>query len=393
MARPDYEEMVAERLARRTATASSDWFPVFKARYGMQVAFEAVRDELGDGAVATQLLTCCTAVDPILVAGLEPVYSEISRATAAIDPERLEAPERLRAVVLQHTYGIIDGTTSRSLRRRAHDAGAVLVEDCAHCVGRMARAADGSPLADVSVHSFGVEKMLDSHFGGAVWVNPDSPFRGLVGALRRRLAALPRLSGRLDLLTRMYRTENRVLVHTPRALSAALRRALSGMGLFEPAVSESERAGRLQHRPYRPSPSVCSRVLTALDGLDASEDRHAAAVGVYRELLADAPGIETLPAAMDGPVQPLLRFPVLARDTRTADLVTDEVRAAGFYTTPWYRPELGPGVSDGDAYLLPGDRSRLGVCDDVVARVVTLPADIPEDGVRTVAEVVRGCVS
>lgn len=37
-----------EALASRTGTRPEDWFPVFKARYGMQVAFDAVRSVRGD---------------------------------------------------------------------------------------------------------------------------------------------------------------------------------------------------------------------------------------------------------------------------------------------------------------------------------------------------------
>ena len=39
-----------EALASRTGTRPEDWFPVFKARYGMQVAFDAVRSVRGDGS-------------------------------------------------------------------------------------------------------------------------------------------------------------------------------------------------------------------------------------------------------------------------------------------------------------------------------------------------------
>lgn len=70
MTRSKQEEAIANILAARTSTNACDWYLVFKARHGMQIAFEEIRAELDSGDVATQLLTCCTAVDPILVAGL-----------------------------------------------------------------------------------------------------------------------------------------------------------------------------------------------------------------------------------------------------------------------------------------------------------------------------------
>ena len=77
-----------EALASRTGTRPEDWFPVFKARYGMQVAFDAVRSVRGDGSVLTQLFTCCTAVDPIVVSGLRPRYADVGADTMGIDVPR-----------------------------------------------------------------------------------------------------------------------------------------------------------------------------------------------------------------------------------------------------------------------------------------------------------------
>src|SRR5690606_599882 len=172
MSRHPQDATATRMLADRTGTDPADWFLVFKARYGMEVVFRALAGTRGPGDVVTQVFTCSTAVDPILVAGLRPVYAEVSPATVAIDPDRLAVGPDTRAVVLQNTFGIVDSAGARRLRDAARSVGALLVEDSAHCVTRLARDADGSPVADVSFHSFGVEKMLPTRFGGAVWVSP-----------------------------------------------------------------------------------------------------------------------------------------------------------------------------------------------------------------------------
>ena len=77
-------ERLCGKLAELTGTETVDWFPTFKARQGMRVAFGALAAR--DGArreVATQLFTCCTAVGPIVAAGLAPVYGDISAETLA----------------------------------------------------------------------------------------------------------------------------------------------------------------------------------------------------------------------------------------------------------------------------------------------------------------------
>ena len=385
------EQKLQSLMAAKTATDPTDWYPVFKARHGLQVAFECIRAELGDGEVATQLLTCCTAVDPILVAGLEPRYSEVSFDTASIDPAKLDASGSLRAVVLQHTYGIVEDGSSAALAARAHEAGAVLVEDCAHCVGRMAHGADGAPVADVSVHSFGIEKMLHTLFGGIVWVNPESPYAGVAKRVRERMEALPVSTGRLDMLERLFVNECRVFNHLPRPAARGLRNALSAAGLFEPAVSREEQLGGLSHEPMRPSEHVCNLVAEAWGRLENDERLRAEATAGYVRELEGVDGVEIPAAAKLG--QPLLKFPVIMRDTATADASIEASCAAGHYTSAWYRPELGPGVLDEAAYRVPADRSGLTVCDHMVACLATLPTNTGDVQAKEVSAAIRQLVS
>jgi dTDP-4-amino-4,6-dideoxygalactose transaminase len=140
---------VQELLAERTDTNPRDWYFTFKARYGMQVVFAELARSLGGGTVATQAFTCATAVDPIVVAGLTPHYCEIDLDTLAIKPP---IADDYAAVVLQHTFGIVSPAAAQIAA-----AGGLVIEDSAHCVGRMAKDNSGRPLADISVHSFGVE--------------------------------------------------------------------------------------------------------------------------------------------------------------------------------------------------------------------------------------------
>ena len=77
-----------------------------------------------------------------------------------------------------------------------------------------------------------------------------------------------------------------------------------------------------------------------------------------------------------GELQPLRRMPVIWASTAFAEATTRAICEAGFYTTAWYRPELGPGALDEAAYLVPRDRSGLKVNDRLIAGIVNLPTDI-----------------
>lgn len=393
MDRTEREASIARIMAERTGTRPEDWYCVYRARHGMLSACEAVCATIGEGHVVTQLLTCCTAVDPILAAGLTPRYGEVSADTASLDPAVLPLDSSVRAVMLQHTFGLVDDGASRRIASAAHEAGALVFEDCAHGVARMAKGPDGSPLADVSFHSFGVEKMLHTQFGGAVWVNPEGASPEVLQVLRERLAQLPVTGAHLTALAGTFVFWNRVFNHLPLPVARGLRRFLSATGLFEPAVSDEERRGGVSHDPMRPSDAICDAVIEAFGCLDEDVVARIEATRAYSELLADVPGVTLLASAAQGPYQPLLKYPVLVADAATSDAVCEACCAAGHYMTVWYRPELGPGVLDESAYHVPADRSAIPVCDDMVRRILTLPTNQGAEGAREVVEVLKGVVS
>ena len=375
---------VTAALAELTGTAPEDWFLVFKARYGMQVVFTALADATGPGQVATQVFTCATAVDPIVVSGLTPRYAEVSAATVALDPERLELRQGDRAVMAQHTFGIVDSERTAQLRELAHGVGALLIEDSAHCVGRLARDSQGAPLADVSIHTFGVEKVLPTRFGGAVWVNPAMRDQQVRTRITEALRVLPVVDAKLDKAARRYVPYMRLLRRLPASIGNPLRQALTRSGRFEPAIAPSELEGGLPHQPARPSPWMVEAMALALRELDSVHERRSAAVEVYRDALA---GRVDIPAALTS-AQPLVRFPFFAADAATAKRVFEALASAGLRPGRWYRPALFPGVPDPQVYqYTPGDGS-VAITEDLIERVVNLPTDVDVATARRIADVV-----
>lgn len=373
-------DAVPGQLAAMTQTDAADWFVVFKARYGMLETFAAIAGHTPRRSVVTQLLTCSTAVDPILVAGLSPVYAEISPDTLSIDPGRLAVTDDVAAVVIQHTFGIVDAGASRQVAAAARANGAVVCEDSAHCVGRMARGADGTPVADVSFHSFGVEKMLPTKFGGAVWVNPamDGALRSAIVA---RLSALRRPGPRLGLAARTYRYQLAVLNRLPHGIGAPLRRALVKARIFEPAVAAVETEGRLPYRSFTASDWILSGVAGALAALPGAETLRARAADAYAAELGD--GVQVPAGAQAG--QPLVRFPFLVPQGVNPEPVIAGLRAAGVAAGIWYRPALFPGAADPAVYgYTPGEAAH-AVTEDVIARIINLPTAVDAERARAIA--------
>lgn len=367
-------DRLRRQLAERTGTRAKDWHVVFKARYGMEVVFEVLRELRGGGSVVTQLMTCCTAVDPIVAAGLVPHYGELSECTLALDPAKLPLASDLRAVVLQHSFGIIERKGDCRLADAAHAAGAVLVEDSAHCLARLSRGNEGEPLADVSVHSFGVQKMVQTYFGGAVWVNPDMRDRALKDELSCRLSSLPEMPRRLGRAARSYAWQIRVFMRLP----GPFRKAFAAMQNFEQPIVDAERAGRLPYEPMAADEGVSQRASWALEGLDKVEATHRASVESYRRELASQGAlrsIEVPAAALEGEAQPLLRLPVVMGSQAKAQRALSALRGRGIYAQDWYRPVLYPGAGDPVAYHFDGDLRPWPVCERIVAGILNLPCD------------------
>lgn len=379
-----------QALATRTGTQSSDWYLVFKARQGMFAAFNALAafelEGAGRSEVITQLYTCCTAVDPIVAAGLTPVYGDISPQTFALDANHLPVAERTAAAVLQHTYGVIDAAADAGFVEVAHRAGALVIEDCAHCAGRVSLDAQGKPLADISVHSFGVEKMLPTHFGGAIWVNPEMQNSELKERIVHELANLPELDAKREKAARHYLNQIRLLTHMPQSAAHKLRSHLEAAGKFEPAVAECERQGQLSGESALPSSWVVNRVIEALAHLDANEQHRSEVVAFYNEAFA-ASGQQTYE------VQPLHKYVVFAKDAKEAQAATEALGQAGIYTVSWYRPLLFPGVTDEAAYGLKvgleGALGNLPATKDCSERAICLATDISHEMARKAVDVVE----
>lgn len=375
---------VARRLAEATGTDPHDWHLVFRARYGMQVVFRAIADVRGSGDVATQLLTCATAVSPITASGLHPAYGEVADSSLALDPEILHPTDSTRAVMLQHTFGIIDHARAAGLRRLADEAGALLIEDSAHCVTRMARDESGAPLADVSIHSFGAEKILPTRFGGAVWVNPGLGDSALQQRLRVTFADLPKVGAAASLRSRLYRSQVRVLNRLPGGIAAPTRDLLTRAQLFEPLISDTETRGELPYAPSRPADWMDDAVVTALADLPVVERRRAAATEVYvREL---APVVQ-VPESIGGDA-PLVRFPFFVDSTEVAERLIRRLTADGVYAGRWYRPALFPGVPDPARYgFVPGRTTPH--TQELIERIVNLPTAVDASEARRAADIVR----
>lgn len=378
------EEAVKRRLAEISGTDTKDWRLVFKARYGMQVVLEAISAELGPGSVLTQAFTCSTAVSPIIMAGLRPRYADIEESTMMINPEEMTNDETTRAVMLQHTFGIKAEQSCKAIASRARAWGSVVLEDSAHALGLIVRDDNGNALADYSFHSFGVEKMLGTRFGGAVWVNPDSVHSSLRQTATRSLENLSPIGARTSLVSRAFVNQNRILNRVPTRLASPIRKALSDKRLMEPPIAQVEREGLHPYEPAKPSAWMLKRILREFDNFDQMREKRVAASVAISEKFKDAGIVFPEECALP---QPYVRFPFFAPTAASARRTSAAVNSAGYFAGHWYRPLLFPGVTDESAFGLTDSEPQLPVSRALSARVVNLLTNVPESSAGKAADV------
>ena len=374
-------------LAGRTGTCPEDWFLTFRARESMQTVFEEICRHSGVGDVIIQPFTCSTVPESVLAGGLDIKYSDISADNLSLDPDVMSPDSSTRAVVIQHTFGMIDSISAQAAAEKAHKAGALVLEDCAQCVCRMARKPSGEPAADISVHSFGLEKMINSHFGGAVWVDPDMADKVLREAIVSRLASLPAVDQRVERSVASYRTRIRVLNHLPMKIRRPVRKHWTVRRRFIPGISPEELDGGILLDPSVPGAGTVRRVIRALEDIDQNEAVRSEAVKYYSRFFRSSDSSVTVPGFALSTDQPLLWFPVNAGSTETAQKLTDMLNRSGYYSSTWGRPLLFPGVTDPEVFRYE-EAASCSVAAAVSDGIVLLPTKQEMPDIEKIAEII-----
>lgn len=373
-------QSVRAELAKLTTTQPDDWFLVFRARYGAETVLRVLREQRGSGEVITQPFTCVTAVNPILSAGHIPVYVDANYDDLSLDTSKLQASAASRAVIMQNSFSIESNV--KKARAFADKHGLLLIEDSAHHVGQMAKQ-DGQPLADVSLHSFGVEKLLPTKFGGAVWINPNMKDSVLRDAIRNALGELPVMDAGVARRARRYRFFNHFLNHVPASVESSSRSFVTSTGLFQPAIMPDELTGKNHDAPCRPNRFVLEKMRDGLKQYKTIVETRRKAADIYRNALSSP---LSLPKHIPDDYTPA-RFPVLCEDAAQANKLFDALRTAGHYSGKWYRPTLFPGVLDPERYNY--DSELCPVAEDIAARILNLPTNISVTEAKEIVDVLR----
>ena len=366
------DQKVRKKLAKLSNTDAKDWHLCFKARLGMAIVYESICTEIGAGEVITTPYTCITSVNPILVAGLTPIYHEVDPQNLSIGtPDDKYCTDQTRAIVMQHTVGIIGDRTN--LRKFADKHHILLIEDSAHCATRFARDKNGKILADISIHSFGVEKILSgSKFGGAIWLNPELADKNpaLYRQIKARFKALKRPGPSTGFRVRTYRVNNAVIQRLRGNLRKNLRSFEIKTGILEPPIQPCEQDG-LQGKPYLTNTYINKRIISQLSGIQKNYTLRQKNVTLFNKELKS----KSFKSVSDVD-EPLLAYPIIFNTPAKANAAYTLLSSMGFFIRRWYHPLLYPGPNSNKVYHF--SPKNVPLAEDISKRVLCLPTDLSE---------------
>ena len=136
----------------------------------------AILNSLGlekDSEVLLQVFTCNAVPNPIIWAGLKPIFVDCDEKTFNIDTEDLKRKinKKSKAVIVQHTFGL--PADMDEVLKICEENNLILIEDCAHSLGAVYKNKKVGMFGRVAFFSFSRDKVISSVYGGMVTTNDE----------------------------------------------------------------------------------------------------------------------------------------------------------------------------------------------------------------------------
>jgi dTDP-4-amino-4,6-dideoxygalactose transaminase len=375
----DQQPVVSLAVALSRLYGGATCLPAANGRSALYAIFKSLQHALDD-EVILQSFTCVAAVNPIIWAGMRPVFADIDPDNLSVSVDAIERrlSRHTRAILVQHTFGMAGpvGPVSDLARARVIP----VIEDCAHGLGVSYGDSLLGTRGDLAMLSFGIDKQLSTKAGGAIVVNSAHH----EGALRATMAELPALPASETLRWLSYPLLRVGLRHLPRDIATSVGRSLERLGILRRAVAPAELGtGFPPGTPALLSGALAEVILAELGSISTNVEHRSGMTALYSEMLARNTSLQ-IPAAATGS---LLRFPVLCQDRSHRDRARAKLAVAGFDVTTWYDPPVFPrGVDLASINYNPAENP---IAEDVASRILTLPTgkNVTAAGVRRIVDI------
>lgn len=348
-------------------------------RSALYFALKALGVGEGD-EVIVQAYTCVSVPNAILWIGAKPVYIDIDDSYN-IDAEKLSKSitEKTKCIITQNTFGV--PASIKEIRRIAREKNISIIEDVAHALGAEVDGKKVGSFGDISIFSFGRDKVISSIAGGALATKNKELFKKIQPEHE-------------DLKDMSFIDVKRHLLH-PLITSFSMATYSWGLGKvvsliarklkLTPKVLEAEeKCGKLPKNAFQKLPNALALLASKqLDSVDSRNSDRIKKARYYTEKLKEVQQIQ-LPKIQSGSV--FLRYTVQARD---ADKLMQFAKARGVYLGDWYNTVIAP--KDADLNAISYKKGMCSEAERLAPHSVNLPNNmrISEEDQERVIQIIK----
>jgi dTDP-4-amino-4,6-dideoxygalactose transaminase len=137
------------------------------ARSALYLGLKSLKLQATD-EVLHQGFTCSVVPQAIVKAGAQPIAVNYLKTSFNLDVHDLlkKISSKSKALIIQHTFGAPDDL--EAIVKICHQHNLILIEDCAHALGAKYQGKLIGSFGDLTVLTFGRDKVISSVFGGAL---------------------------------------------------------------------------------------------------------------------------------------------------------------------------------------------------------------------------------
>ncbi len=377
-------------LADLLKVENSDVFLMDSARSSFFLGLSSLGFEEGSEVVLPGF-TCIVVVNPVLWAGLKPVYADISKKNfnCSVDELVSKVTDKTKAILVQHTFGdLVDVDALRSELKKMKREDIVIIEDLAHVLS-----GDFDIKGDMAISTFGYEKMISTIRGGALIVNPKyaKKNKDFLKNLQKSYKELPDLPGRYTrrllwnpliwrFILKVYNwgvgklTLGRVLVKVAHKL-----------GLMGIAIDACEyKGGKPSYLPAKFPAQLAPLGNLQLTKLDRLNDHRRQTAQAYSEQLLKtgfAQNIEQqyIQAVFEHDVShTFLRYPLLLETKKQRDFLFQKAKSENIILGDWYKSMFY--TKPENLELIGYNKGDCPVAEEVARKIINLPTSIKIKG-------------
>ena len=294
--------------------------------------------------VLLQSYTCAAVPNAVMWAKAKPVYVDIDENNLNMSLKDLESKISLKskAIIVQHTFGFpIDMRRILSIAKRKN---LIVIEDCALSLGAKYDGRKVGTFGDISIFSFGRDKVISSVTGGIAVTNNADLAQKL--KISRANYKIPSIAWTIRRLLHPILMNNVILpAYNFLSFGKIALEILKTIHVIPKAVYKIEKVSGLEKSLIGLMPNALAALaLHQFKKLDKLNDHRRKIAAIYNKELEPVAGKNfKLPVEEGNSTRIYLRYNV---KTNKAKEILQKARRTNIILGDWYRPSIAPhGVS------------------------------------------------